>query len=220
MSAAGIPAVAIHAGQKIGPSSDTIAPSVPTGLATTSVTSNSVALRWNASTDNAGGSGVKGYNVVRDNGAPMFTATTSFVDNNRTASTTYRYTVAAVDNANNTSAASSPALSVVTGPDGTCKVQINFQVTDNTTVVGQDVYLTGAGADLGGWNTDLATKLSGSAWPLWTVSRALTAGTTYEYKYIKKGVKPLQWESGSNRSITVPACGSAAVTVPVSSSRP
>ncbi len=75
MSAAGMPAVAIH---------------------TTNVSSTSIALRWNSSTDNAGGSGLKGYNVVRDNGTPIFTTSNTFIDDNRLPATTYKYTVAAL----------------------------------------------------------------------------------------------------------------------------
>lgn len=105
------------------------------------------------------------------------------------------------------------------GGSTSCQVQVNFQVTNNTTVVGQDVYLTGSGAELGNWNTAVASKMSGSLWPLWTVSRNLNANTTYEYKYIVNGVKPLAWEVGANRTISVPACGSAPVTVPASTFR-
>ena len=217
MSAAGIPAVAIHFGQKIGGGGgDTMAPSLPTGL-TASATSNSVTLTWNASTDNVGGSGMKGYNVVRDSGAAVFTTGTSFVDNSVSANTAYRYTVAAIDNAGNPSAASTSVPITTSG--GTCTVSVNFQVTDNTTLVGQDVYLAGSRSELGNWSTELAAKMSAAAWPRWTITRSLLPSTTYEYKYIKKGVRPLQWESGVNRVINVPACGSAPVTVPLSSFR-
>ncbi|QYF95402.1 alpha amylase C-terminal domain-containing protein [Massilia sp. PAMC28688] len=218
MNAAGIPAVAIHAGQKLGGTSDVTAPSVPTGLATVAVSSNSVSLRWNPSSDNAGGSGMKGYNVVRDNGTAVFTTGTTLVDNSVLPNTVYKYTVAALDNANNISAASTPVLEVLT-PGGSCTVQVNFQVSDNTTVVGQDVYLTGNRTELGNWNTSTAPMLSAAAWPRWTISRSLSAGTTYEYKYIKKGVRPLQWETGANRVIAVPGCGSAPVTIPLSNFR-
>ena len=85
--------------------------------------------------------------------------------------------------------------------------------------MGQDVYLTGSGAELGSWNTAVASKMSGNLWPLWTVSRNLNANTSYEYKYFVNGVKPMAWEVGANRTIAVPACGSAPVTVPVSTFR-
>jgi len=100
-----------------------------------------------------------------------------------------------------------------------CFVQVNFQVSDNTTVRGQDVYLTGSKAELTNWSTANAFKLSAAQWPLWTISRNLLASTSYEYKYIKKGINPLQWETGANRIVQVPACGSAALTIPVSNFR-
>lgn len=217
MSAVGIPAVAIHAGQKLFDDPDNIAPSVPTGL-TGSATSNSITLNWTASTDNVGGSGMKGYTVQRSNGTSAFATGTTFIDNNLAPNTDYTYSVGALDNADNPSAQSA-SLTKRTTSTG-CTVVVNFQVSDNTTVVGQDVYLAGSGVALGSWSTDAAAKLSGAAWPRWTVARSLTAGVTYEYKYLKKGVRPLQWESGANRVIAVPACGSAAVTVPLSNFRP
>ncbi len=218
MSSTGIPAVAIHAEQMIDDFTrgDIDPPTVPTWLAPSNVTTDSITLRWNPSTD-TGGSGLKGYKLVRDNGTPIPTTTNSFVDSGLLPGSTYRYTVSAHDHAGNNSA-SSVELSVTTVPIG-CKVKVNFQVSDNTTVYGQDVYLTGSRAELGNWSTDTAAKLSGAAWPTWTVTRDLVAGATYEYKYLKKGVRPLQWETGANRVLTAPACGSAPVTVPLSNFR-
>jgi len=104
--------------------------------------------------------------------------------------------------------------------DPVCFVAVRFQVRDSNTVMGQDVYVTGSRAELGNWTPSVATKLSGATWPIWTVSKNLQAGTSYEYKYIKHGVRPLAWESGANRALTVPACNSPAVTVPLSDFRP
>src|SRR6185369_4013803 len=62
-----------------GGGTDTTAPSVPSGLTSPSKTSSSVALSWNASTDNAGGSGIAGYDVFRDGanvGSPTGTSFT------------------------------------------------------------------------------------------------------------------------------------------------
>lgn len=223
VNASGIPAVALHVGQKLGSVtiSDPIPPSVPTGISLGYATSDTVALRWDVSTDNPGGSGVKGYNIKR-NGSTIFVAASAapnLIDRPLTPNTDYSYTITAIDNAGNESAPSSPAFKVKTLSGGTCQVQVNFQVWDNTTVVGQDVYLTGSGVELGNWNTATATLVPGTAWPTWKVSKNLNSSTTYEYKYIKKGVRPLQWETGANRTITVPACGSAPVTVPLTNFR-
>jgi chitinase len=99
------------------PPTDTTPPGVPTGLASTSQTSSSVFLTWNASTDNAGGSGVAGYDVYR-NGALVGSPTgTSHTDTGLVASTTYTYQVRARDNAGNASAPGSQ-ISVTTQAGG------------------------------------------------------------------------------------------------------
>ncbi|WP_148572482.1 fibronectin type III domain-containing protein [Nocardioides caldifontis] len=98
------------------PTQDTTPPSQPGNLRTTSVTSSSVALAWNASTDDVG---VTGYQVRRD-GALVATVTgTSWTDTGRTAGATHGYTVTAVDAAGNASAPSATLTVVVpstTGP--------------------------------------------------------------------------------------------------------
>jgi chitinase len=83
---------------------DTTAPSVPAGLVATSVTSSSVNLSWNASTDNAGGSGVAGYDVYRNGTLVGSPAGTSFSSTGLAASTAYTFRVRARDNAGNASA--------------------------------------------------------------------------------------------------------------------
>jgi hypothetical protein len=89
---------------------DTVAPSVPTGLASTGHTSSTVSLSWAVSSDNVG---VTGYRVLR-NGTQVGTASgTSFTDTGLSPSTAYSYTVRAYDAAGNVSAASS-AISVTT----------------------------------------------------------------------------------------------------------
>ncbi len=81
------------------------APSVPQNLHASNVTSNSLALAWQASTD-AGGSGFAGYRVFRDGAQVATTTTTSFADSGLTANQQYRYAVSAFDNAGNQSSQS------------------------------------------------------------------------------------------------------------------
>lgn len=103
---------------------DTQAPSAPTGLARGAVGPASVALSWNASSDNVG---VTGYDVWRGGARIGSTAATSYTDTTVAPSTSYSYTVRAFDAVGNTSAASAalparcwfpPALrgSVMTSP--------------------------------------------------------------------------------------------------------
>ncbi|MBI2669679.1 MAG: hypothetical protein HYX20_00820 [Candidatus Yanofskybacteria bacterium] len=79
---------------------DTVAPSVPTSLSATAVSSSQINLSWTASTDNVG---VTGYGIFR-NGSEIATSATNFFSNTGlTPSTTYTYTVSARDASGNES---------------------------------------------------------------------------------------------------------------------
>lgn len=85
---------------------DTTAPTAPSGLGATVMSSSQINLAWTASTDAVG---VTGYNVYAGSTLIGTSATASFSDVNLTASTQYCYTVKAYDAANNVSAASAQA---------------------------------------------------------------------------------------------------------------
>lgn len=76
-----------------------------------------------------------------------------------------------------------------------------------TTYWGQNVYVVGNTAALGNWNTANAVPLSSATYPVWRASVQLTAGSSVEYKYIKKDGGSVVWESGANRVVTVPSSG-------------
>ncbi|WP_395789016.1 glycosyl hydrolase family 18 protein [Aquimonas sp.] len=97
----------------VTPGTDTVPPSVPASLASPSQTTSSIALSWSASTDNAGGTGVVGYEVWRNGARVGQPTTTSFNDTGLTADTAYSYQVRARDGAGNLSALSA-ALSART----------------------------------------------------------------------------------------------------------
>ena len=163
---------------------DTIPPSMPTALKTTSVGTNSVALAWNAATDNVG---VSMYQVMRA-GRIIGTVTapnTSFTDVTVLPASTYSYTVSALDPSGNMSG-SSIAISVLTQslatPDTTppsivtvagkvlSSDQINLSwnaATDNVGVSGYQVFR-------GGVQVATVTSLSYG-------DGSLTANTTYSY---------------------------------------
>jgi chitinase len=92
------------------PGPDTSPPSVPGGLRSTGVTSSSVSLAWNASTDNVG---VTGYDVYRGTTRVSTVAGTATTVAGLAASTAYSFSVAARDAAGNVSARSA-AISVTT----------------------------------------------------------------------------------------------------------
>ncbi|MGY5764760.1 carbohydrate-binding module family 20 domain-containing protein [Brachybacterium sp. DNPG3] len=77
-----------------------------------------------------------------------------------------------------------------------------------STTWGQNVYLVGSIAALGSWTPSAGLALSADAYPVWSGSVDLPAGTTFEYKYVKiDGSGNVTWESGANRSATVGADG-------------
>ncbi len=172
---------------------DTQAPTVPTGLASTSIATGSVSLSWNASTDlpNPGSTGVGGYYVYR-NGTQIATVTsTNFTDSPLTALTSYSYQVAAFDKATpaNVSALSN-ALSVKTTADTQAPTVPNGLASSNLTgtsvkiswnastdlpnpgatgVAGYYVYRNG---------TQIAAVSSGASY----VDSGLTVLTNYSYR--------------------------------------
>ncbi|MEU9579664.1 carbohydrate-binding module family 20 domain-containing protein [Streptomyces chilikensis] len=77
-----------------------------------------------------------------------------------------------------------------------------------TTVLGENVHVAGDCSQLGGWDTSKAPKLDPAAYPVWSLDVALPAGTTCSYKYIRKNAAgAVTWESGANRTLTVPSTG-------------
>ncbi len=80
---------------------DITPPSVVSALVAETVGASSVALRWGASTDNSGGSGVAGYDVYRDGARVALSGATSYTDAGLAPLTTYSYTVRARDAAGN-----------------------------------------------------------------------------------------------------------------------
>ena len=83
---------------------DTTPPSAPTGLQGSAASGTTVNLMWSASTD-TGGSGLAGYEIMRNNGGtPIGTSsTTSFSDQTASSGVTYLYNVRAYDGAGNRS---------------------------------------------------------------------------------------------------------------------
>src|SRR5437667_2239137 len=89
---------------------DSIAPTTPTGLAASAVTSTSLTLSWSPATDNVG---VTGYRVYVNGTLLLSSSSTSVQVTELLAGGTRSFTVAAFDAAGNVSAPSAP-LSVTT----------------------------------------------------------------------------------------------------------
>jgi endonuclease I/chitodextrinase len=159
-------------------SSDTEAPTVPTNVMVSNETTHSLDISWTASTDNVG---VTSYDVYVDGNVTTSVSTTSTTLNNLNSNTTYAITITAKDVADNASAQSTAvngttledteAPTVPTNVTISNETDTSFKIswtaaTDNTAVVGYDVFLDG---NLEG-STTTATEYTTSS---------LTASTTY-----------------------------------------
>ncbi|MFE9951036.1 carbohydrate-binding module family 20 domain-containing protein [Streptomyces sp. NPDC005531] len=82
-----------------------------------------------------------------------------------------------------------------------------------TTQLGQNIYVTGNQSALGNWNTGSALKLDPATYPVWKLDVSMPAGTSFEYKYVRKDASgAVTWESGANRTATVPSSGKVSLT--------
>ena len=86
-----------------GSTGDTQAPTAPSNLASSNITSSGVSLSWTASTDNVG---VDHYTVYKNGSSIGNSNSTSYNVTGLSASTTYNFTVKAFDAAGNASGAS------------------------------------------------------------------------------------------------------------------
>jgi chitodextrinase len=104
------------------PQGDTTPPTTPTNLSWTDITTSSVTLAWNASTDNVG---VVGYHIYNSSNAALIatTSNTSYPVTGLTAGGTYSFYVRAYDAAGNQSAASN--LCGVTLPNNVAIVPVS-----------------------------------------------------------------------------------------------
>ena len=130
------------------PTPDGEAPTIPQNLAATALSSSSIGLTWNASTDNVG---VAGYEVYRGASKVASPATTNYTDTGLAASTAYSYTVKARDATGNVSAASASA-----GATTLAAAVVSGALAEEsfTNAAGGLVGLSGGTGWSGGWSMD------------------------------------------------------------------
>ncbi|MGL4521574.1 MAG: lytic polysaccharide monooxygenase [Bacilli bacterium] len=163
---------------------DSIAPSVPENMLASSITTNSVDLKWTASTDNVG---VASYEVLRDGKVVATTSSTSLTDKQLTPNTAYTYTVRALDTAGNKSSLSK-SVSVTTLKAPTVDTTPPSIVTDvhsmGESTNSVDLMWSGATDNVGisGYMVyrDGVKVYSGSTTTAWK-DTSLTPNTTYTY---------------------------------------
>ncbi len=141
-----------------GSDADATAPTVPQGLASSSITSTSFTLSWTASTDNVG---VTGYEVFKNGTSIGTTATTSMSVTGLSASTSYSMTVRARDAVPNWSAQSA-ALNVTTSAAGSNPISLwKFDESSGTSA-----------ADF--WGANTATLTGGASFTAGHIGNALS----------------------------------------------
>ncbi|HXI85500.1 MAG TPA: fibronectin type III domain-containing protein, partial [Verrucomicrobiae bacterium] len=162
---------------------DTTAPTVPTGLTGSAVSSSQVNLGWSASTD-TGGSGLAGYKIYKNGVLLTTTASTSYSATGLSPSTTYTFTVAAYDNAGNTSAQST-GVSVTTqaATDTTppsVPTGLTASVVSSSTIsLSWNASTDSGGSGLAGYNIYSSGVVIASSTTASAVLRGLSASTTY-----------------------------------------
>jgi len=104
---------------------DTQAPTVPTNLSATAVSSSQINLSWTASIDNVA---VTGYRIYRGGTQIGTSASNSYANTALSSSTTYIYTVSAYDAANNASGQSASASATTPAVSGTFAIGDRVQV--------------------------------------------------------------------------------------------
>jgi chitinase len=163
-----------------GPPPDTLAPSVPTGLTATTISTTQVNLAWNASTDNVG---VTSYKIFQG-GTMLGTVTgTGASVTGLSQGTMYSFTVSACDAASNCSAQSASASATTLSADAQAPTvptgltattvgtsQINLAWNPSTDNVGVTSYNVFQGATLLGTVPGASAGVTG-----------LTPGTMYSF---------------------------------------
>src|SRR6266513_2384011 len=197
---------------------DTTAPSTPTGLLASAVSSSQINLSWAASTDNVGVTGYLVYDA--DTGSTIATTTTtSFTHSGLVPGTTHNYRVSAFDAVPNHSPWTDPPVSVTTLPPDTTapstpteilasavsSSQINLSWTASTDDVKVTRYIVRRDG------VKIATPVSTSY-----ADTGLSAATTYSYTVAARdaagNISPI------SPSVSVTTASAADTTPPVTPS--
>jgi Carbohydrate binding domain/Fibronectin type III domain len=156
-----------------GNTSDTQAPTAPSGLTSTGKTSSTVSLSWTGSTDNTG---VTAYDVYSGSNQVLSVSGTSATVSGLSPSTAYTFSVKARDAAGNTSAASN-SVSVTTnagsGDTTSFKQAAPYLYEGWGDPPNPTTVMSSTGVK---WFTMAFVLDSGGCNPAWDGSRALTGG--------------------------------------------
>ncbi|TDO73666.1 putative secreted protein (Por secretion system target) [Flavobacterium chryseum] len=162
-------------------SGDTQAPTTPTSLASTTKTSTSITVAWNASTDNVA---VTGYDVYANSVLKTTVSGLTATITGLTASTSYSIYVKAKDAAGNASASSS-TISVTTNSSGTGGSATDLLFSEYIEGSGNNKALeiannTGSSVSLSAYTIKKQTNGAGS----WSTGLALSGTLTTGSKFV------------------------------------
>lgn len=174
---------------------DKTPPTAPSGLHTMDITAESVSLMWGASSDL---SGIKEYQIFRNEKLIAQTSSTSFKDDSVSSNTTYSYTIKAVDFAGNVSL-SSNILAVTTEPLNTDAVW-----DDESIYVSGDYVIYKGNEYIALWWTQGSQPDKLNGWKLvadsqvlkWQVDASYAGGAIVEYQGSQYRAK--WWTMGDN----------------------
>ncbi|MBI2639396.1 MAG: fibronectin type III domain-containing protein [Candidatus Sungbacteria bacterium] len=126
----------------LGTTADTQAPSIPSGVSATAVSSSQINLSWASSTDDVG---VTGYRIYRGGTQIATASSTSYSNTGLTASTAYFYTVAAYDAAGNVSVQSSSASATTLSTSAAPSLAWVRLIGGNQSEYGRGTYVDSSG---------------------------------------------------------------------------
>jgi chitodextrinase len=129
---------------------DTSPPTTPGTPTASGVTATGVNLSWSAATDNVG---VTGYRVFRGTTLLATVPATTYAVTGLTASTTYQFTVVAIDAAGNASPASNPIMVTTSPPPVGSACHVTYTTNDWNTGFTGNVTIRNEGTDpINGWS--------------------------------------------------------------------
>ncbi|GAA2611301.1 hypothetical protein GCM10010399_47680 [Dactylosporangium fulvum] len=139
---------------------DTSPPTAPGNLRSTGSTSDSVALAWDASSDNVG---VTGYEILRGGASAGTTTGTTFTSTGLAPNTTYTFQVVARDAAGNRSAPSN-TLTVTTTGTPTVNLALNRPATADSQCAATEAPGKAVNGTVNGGNADKWCSLGATKW--------------------------------------------------------
>jgi endoglucanase len=191
-----------------GPVSDTLAPTVPSGLRG-SASASAVTLSWSPSTDNVG---VVGYEVYRNGSLVATVPSTSFTDTAVSAGVTYSYAVGARDAAGNRSASCTPVQ--VTVPSATMQFSDGFESGSTSAwTTASGITLQSGGAHSGSWAASASAGGSKGSGTSASAFATKTLSGTYAELYARVWVKVTAQSSTVNLLRFQSSSGAAILTL-------